>query len=618
MTEQFKNPALTTHIEEAALLLFLDGELSSSAAECVEKHLGVCSACRHLCEELREAEELCSQFQQSIFVPAPPRNWTGFEERLRAESAKPVAELEPAAERVTWHDCVTRLLKVLRVGVLAPYALSGAVAVFLLGVLFWHSPMRRPSPNEVLVHAEQASLQQKASASLAVYQKLRVTEETTPRVSATVQTWNAQRPERFHESDEDTKDSTALVWNVKAVYGANHLRWNEPLSPEAFHAWADSVAERQETLQEEPLENGERGYRLVARLGPEKATQGNNMIQSMELLVRASDWHAVEARLTTFDHARMHTYEVAELEHKLIPLTQLPGNFFSETSESSAPVADTGIPGMPGSTQSFADLAVNVLERLDRVDALAQDQIVVIRAGREGMQVDGVVRSETRRAEIVSALGALATDPAVKLNLLSAGDPRALGAVPLAHPIKIQTVEVQLRTSGDIAAVRSYLSANRHLSGQELDRAADRFVTDAVEHSTAAQLNAQAFRTIVETGDAVELEVAQPATREKWQAMLARHARASQREVLALDQQLTEVFAHAAPSSVALSGTDTDLRLSSEHLLQMTTDSDRLLWQAFSSNARAAGRIGLTDARFWKMLKEEAQLAAQLAEKIHH
>jgi len=50
----------------------------------------------------------------------------------------------------------------------------------------------------------------------------------------------------------------------------------------------------------------------------------------------------------------------------------------------------------------------------------------------------------------------------------------------------------------------------------------------------------------------------------------------------------------------------------------MTTDSDRLLWQAFSSNARAAGRIGLTDARFWKMLKEEAQLAAQLAEKIHH
>jgi predicted anti-sigma-YlaC factor YlaD len=76
MTEQFKNPALTTHIEEAALLLFLDGELSSSAAECVEKHLGVCSACRHLCEELREAEELCSQFQQSALVPAPPRNWS--------------------------------------------------------------------------------------------------------------------------------------------------------------------------------------------------------------------------------------------------------------------------------------------------------------------------------------------------------------------------------------------------------------------------------------------------------------------------------------------------------------------------------------------------------------
>jgi hypothetical protein len=62
---------------------------------------------------------------------------------------------------------------------------------------------------------------------------------------------------------------------------------------------------------------------------------------------------------------------------------------------------------------------------------------------------------------------------------------------------------------------------------------------------------------------------------------------------------------------------ETDLRPKADRLLNMTTDSDRILWQAFSSNARPADWRGLTDDRFWIMLREEDFLVVHLAEKVH-
>jgi len=400
-----------------------------------------------------------------------------------------------------------------------------------------------------------------------------------------------------------------------------------PRCDPVFKAWVESPGRKDESMNKERLAGGEEGYRLSATLADAGVPAGSApfvrapFLRTMDLLVRANDWHAVAARLTVASPAGTHTYEIAELEYRVIPLSQLPGNVFGALEGGSGQISDSGQVAMPGTGQlSFAELAVEVLDRLDRVDALVQDQIIVTRAGAEGLQIGGIVRSESRKAEILGALGSLATNPAVKLNLLSAGEARSVGATPLTHPIQLQSVEVLLNEAGSIPEVRSYLAVHRHVAERDLDQAADHFVSDAVEHSTEAQLHAQALKQIVEILPLSSAGPVSPETREKWRTLIGRHAQASRREIHQLEQQLSPVFAHAGSAggtSAAGTGSEEDLRPEASRLLNMTTDSDRILWQAFSSNASAADRRGLTEAEFWLMLKEEDLLAAHIVEKAH-
>jgi len=326
------------------------------------------------------------------------------------------------------------------------------------------------------------------------------------------------------------------------------------------------------------------------------------LIRTMELLVRASDWHVVAERMSIANRGSVHTYEIAELEYRLIPLEHLA--IFG--AQPDAPVADAN--GHTG--PSIAELTVDALYRLDRADALAQDQIVVTGKGDE-VQISGTVRSESRKAEILAALGSMASNPAIKLNLLSAADARAVGAAPLTRPMQMQSVAVRLNEAA-LPELRAYLAGHQHVPERDLDQAEDHFVTDAIGHSAEAQLHAQALKQIV---DAAPLaEVVSAASRERLRRLVVRHAQASQQEIHLLEEQLAPVYSPAAAVSGAPEpgkGPDAD------RLLNLTTDSDRIVWQGFSSNASSADRRGLTDSRFWMMLKEEDQLAAHLAEKVN-
>jgi hypothetical protein len=184
----------------------------------------------------------------------------------------------------------------------------------------------------------------------------------------------------------------------------------------------------------------------------------------------------------------------------------------------------------------------------------------------------------------------------------------------------MQSVEVQLGQSATAVEVRNYLASSQHLPERELDQAADRFVTDAVEHSTVAQLNAQALKNIVAVASWQQSAFVSAQTQQKWRLLVVRHSQASLHEVQSLEQQLAPVFAHAKPTEETLPAepeAKSSLPAVTDLLLNRTTDTDRILWQAFSSNASANDRNGLTDARFWTMLKEECALASQLTEKVH-
>jgi anti-sigma factor RsiW len=629
MAEENKITVQGTHFDEAHLMMYIDGELPPSEADLLRAHLLVCPECRLECRSLQEALGLYTAFDRQFHesLPAPPHAWANFEGRLHEALAK------PAVQRRSWLRRIADSARRPVGGAFLPWALSGAATALALVLLFVHSPSNHSfSVDDVLNRAqhEQASLD--TALAPVVYQKIRITDSAAPQSPVTVQIWNDQKHGHFREEAGNWSQTVSALRqpepprqlrDLNAVYAANHLRWNVPLSADALRDWAQTPARKEESIRKEHLASGEEAYRLSAKLVDPSSipASGTPFIQAMELLVRATDWHAVSERLTISSQAGTHTYEIAELEYRVIPLSQLPGNLVSALEGASAHVSDSGLMAASGNASlSFADLAVDVLDRLDRVDALVQDQVVVMRAGTEQLQVSGIVRSESRKAEILTALGSLASSPAVKLNVLSAGDARASGIVPLTHPIQVQSVEVLLNEAGSNPEVRTYLSVHRHVPERDLDQAADHFVTDAVEHSTEAQLNAQALKHIVEFVPLSEIGQASPEAREKWRSLVTRHAQASRREIHQLEQQLSPVFAHAASSGRTLApeaAADDDLRPEADRLLTRTTDTDRILWQALSSNANAADRRGLTGTEFWRMLKEEDFLAAQIADKVH-
>jgi anti-sigma factor RsiW len=620
MANEINSTAQGTHFDEAQLMMYVDGELSAAEMEPLKAHLLACADCRQSYTDIEEANRAYREFQGqwSATLAAPPHQWAGFEQKLNQTLAEGEVLPLPIAARRPWGVLreflgATILSRTLPRAL--PWALSGVAAALALVFLFLHSPNQQTlTVAQVLTHVEQANASRDAAVAQVVYQKIRITDSAAPQAPVTVELWSDRQHGRFreaavnsatvHGTSSGAGSTPALLSDLNLALEANHLQSSELVSVSAFKRWEQSPGRKDESLSEEPLSEGGEAYRLSAKAVDADSAPATPLIRTMEVLVRASDWHVVAERMSVANQSGVHSYEIAELEYRLIPLEHLA--LFG--GQPDAPVSDANEATAIGS--SIGDLTVDALYRLDRVDALAQDQIIVTGKGGE-VQIGGTVRSESRKAEILAALGSLASNPAVKLNLLSAADARAVGAAPLTHPLQVQSVAVRLNEAGALPELRAYLAGHQHVPERDLDQAEDRFVTDAIGHSAEAQLHAQALKQIVDAAPQTDADAVSATTREKLHALVVRHAQASRQEIHLLEEQLSPVFLPAATSSsLPESGRDPE----ADQLLNLTTDSDRILWQVFSSNASSADRRGLTDARFWMMLKEEDHLAAHLAE----
>jgi len=115
-----------THIEDGALLAFLDGELEATEREAVEAHVSVCSGCTERRDELRFVGKRVSAELETLDEPSP---WTELPENLRQASREAVRPISSArsvrAGRVGRRSVATAagLLLVLAAGA---YAIPGS------------------------------------------------------------------------------------------------------------------------------------------------------------------------------------------------------------------------------------------------------------------------------------------------------------------------------------------------------------------------------------------------------------------------------------------------------------------------------------------------------------
>lgn len=629
------------HVDEANLVLYLDHELRPEESARVRLHLEQCAGCRQRETELADAAQALSSFQRNFdgTLDAPPQNWAGFEARLAEASAEYSAPLEPRwkAVRNAWRNRGFGAS-------LLPWGLATGAAGFLAGYLWLHSPAQPAlSVNDVISRVEQSHVTTPSAARPVVYRKLRITDSSAPNVPVTVELWKRESDGRVKELEANqaatgstgrsTKRSLGQetprvrsagsepvpgpLAQLNEIYSVNHLDWSEPISADGFKMWADTGGPKDEQVLRENLPGGGLAYRLIAHVRPPLNSTDHRILTGLQILVRSSDWHAIEERLTVQATSGVRTYEVAELDYRELSLSEVPASIFDAKSDGTGLASDVPRASLGAQPLSGTALSLEVLESLDALDALVKDQVAVSRVGSEGLQVEGTVATDRRKAEIVAALGPLTSNPALKLELLSASEARDRESGNGNRPSPVQSVQVPLHGQTSDPRLRQWLADHGGVSGAQLDAEAGRFQMEAAAMSSDAQLEAQALSHILAVVPAPPVEVEAAG---KWRRLVSRHAERAHRQIEALEQHLAPVFrSGSAPRGLedanAL-GTD-DLRADAGRLVDLLTASDHVLWEGLSGNLTNGESHRLTDPNFWLMLEEENFLAKHLMQKAH-
>jgi hypothetical protein len=627
------------HIDETNLILYLDRELRPEDSSRVRSHLECCAECRQLEAELEQASVAFSSLQRDFdeTLPAPPRNWAAFEQRLAGVLAE-----QPAQRESRWNVLRNAWRKWDSGAPILPWGLATAAAGLLVGYLLFHSPAYPTvSFSDIVNRVEQQRITAPSTLRPVIYRKLRISVSTAPNLPVTVELWKRTSDGRVKELEasqpamgqgrQPTKQSpssagsaaiqnasdSGLLAQLNELYAANHLDCTEPISAAEFKRWTGSGDPKDERIVRESLPSGGEAYRLIARAKNPLNSPPRDFLSEMQLVVRSSDWHAIAERLTVQAPSGVRSYEVAELEYRELPLSGVPPSIFGATSPGTALAGDLPRAALGIQPLSGAALTLEVLNRLDAVDALVKDQVEVSRVGTEGLKLEGTIGSDKRKTEILAALGSLASNPAVELDLVSPSEARDLATRSASRPSHVQSIQVPLENNVSNAYLRNWLADHHGISGSQLDSEAERFQMEAVVLSTDAQLQAQALKHILAVVPAAPAEAE---AAETWRRLVNNHAEAVQQQVQALEQHLAPVF-RTAPAPRASDDwkpyNSEDLKEEADRLVDLVTASDHLLWQAFSRNSTDSDQHQLTEPKFWLMLEEEHFLAAHFKREAH-
>lgn len=339
------------------------------------------------------------------------------------------------------------------------------------------------------------------------------------------------------------------------------------------------------------------------------------------LTLNKSDLHAIEQTLTVMRNGEAHEYTFHEsaLERKpagtvspevLQPDAQLlassgPGtdkNRLATNGSQKAAVAD-----QPAEAPASAELEIEITYLLNQIKANLGEQVSMTRTPAGKLRVEALVESDSRKAQILSALAPVSNNPAVTIEVITVAEAaKRQQSSPRPTEATVREVEV---TSGRVPAdsqLRSYF-AGRLADSNAVDEEIKRFANRAMDHSRNALLQAAALKRLINRFSSEEIGELTPEARAKWLAMINQHTRTYRREVQALQLELKSVFESSSQSTPPL-GADTSLVQLADRLVQLSYANDESVRSAFTVSADE-NKLVLNSAKFWHSLAEAEALA---------
>jgi len=266
------------------------------------------------------------------------------------------------------------------------------------------------------------------------------------------------------------------------------------------------------------------------------------------------------------------------------------------------------------SIKASAELEVEVLQRLNQVNALSGEQINLKRTAEGTLLVQGIVDTEQRKDEIGQALKTFGANPAVRIEVHTIAEMQKLRAAPSTRPAAIQHVEVPLGAIPVELELRGFF-AKRGLTNEQVEREIQQFAHRMFHRSTQARARALALKQIAERFAPAELQAMEPQALAKWRAMANEQALAFQREAEALRRDLEPVFPAAAEPAAGENGivSDDEVARAAKRLFDLATANDAAIRRSFSVSTDQPSIAPVKSVSFWRSLKNAENLAARIA-----
>lgn len=436
----------TWHPSFEEIMLYLDGELGPRTDK-VGTHLKSCWSCRFRREKIDRVISAFMETRNASLAGSPKfptQALSSFEAKLdRLDSASGTAPFFSGLIRTQVQGLFFSRLP-LR---FAAFLVSLLLIVFVLMRLSSVPPV---SAKEVLHRVKQAEAQQMLQVPAPViYEKLQLRRRSSTRRPETVtwEIWNDMRNSRLRQRVEDMEglrflpvdrygspatqgrsdkggngeslspvnDRSAqfrvplppVLAELKEVFQSNQADFGRPLSQANYEAWRRSIRDKSEEVVETKLANGDKALILRA------SGQGPflpNAIVNAELMVRAGDWHPVEQRLQVQKEDGIVNYELGEVAFDVVALNVLPPSIFADlTPPLLLPL--TVAPHLLAASRLLlpdpAELTAAEVEAwyaLHSVNACLGRPISVVQLDLGRIEVQGIVETEERKAQILAAL----------------------------------------------------------------------------------------------------------------------------------------------------------------------------------------------------------------------
>ncbi len=356
----------------------------------------------------------------------------------------------------------------------------------------------------------------------------------------------------------------------------------------------------------------------------------SNSLLSATLTLNRSDLHAIEQTLTVPRDGEAHTYRFIEagFERKardsvapslLQPEPELLGSSarVNNGADRKRVLADDSAQtassiAQPSEVFASPELEIEVTYLLNRIKANLGEQVSLTRTAGGTLRVEALVETDSRKKEILNALGPVINNPAVRVEV-STVEEAVKRQQARSKPSEATVREVEVRNSQIPAdpQLRSYFS-QRLVGSEAIDEEIRRYASRAMNRSRQALLQASALKRLVRRFSPEEIRALTPEARTKWLTMIREHAQAYQREVTALRRELGSVFGGSSASTERETGSEANLTRLADRLVQLSYANDEAVRSSFTISAEGHSAAAIKSTQFWRSLANAEALAAAI------